>query len=106
MGVTAAIAHDTVNLRGVLDGRDAPAVRAAVYAAVADAAREPGSTCLVDLSDATLVDLTILRALAVASRHADRLGVRVVLRGDSAAMRRCTQLSGLGRWLRWERRSA
>ncbi|QWC84797.1 STAS domain-containing protein [Nocardioidaceae bacterium] len=101
MGNAQATAEDVVRLEGVLDGRHAPAVRAALYETLASVRH--GGTCTVDLSAATLVDLTVLRAVAVASRHAERAGVHVVLRGGPAAVRRCVQLSGLGRWLRWDR---
>ena len=101
MGAASQLLEPVGRLEGVLDGRDAPAVRDALYAAVA--AAEPGSVCVLDVSHATLVDLTVLRAVAVASRHAERNGVRVVLRGGSAAARRCAQLAGLSRWIHWDR---
>lgn len=100
MGVTQQLLEPVGRLDGVLDGRDAPAVREALYAAVASAT--PGSTCVVDVSGATLMDIHFLRAIAVASRHAERVGVRVVLRGGSAAARRCARLAGLSRWIHWD----
>lgn len=100
MSRAASAVEPVLRLAGVLDGRHAPVVRQRLYAAVAEA--EPGSICVVDCSEVTLVDLTVLRAVAVATRHADRRGVKVVLRGGSAAVRRCAQLAGLARWIRWD----
>ena len=101
MGADRQLLEPVGRLEGILDGRDAAAVRESLYAAVA--AAEPGSVCVVDVSSATLVDLTVLRAMAVATRYADRRGVRVVVHGGSAAARRCAQLAGLGRWIHWDR---
>ncbi len=91
---------DTDHLRfaGVLDGRCAPRVRDLVYDSVAGSS----GPVVLDLTDVELVDLTVVRMLAVASRQAERRGTRLVLRGCGSAVRRMVQLSGCGRWLRLE----
>lgn len=85
-------------LGGDFDVRSTREVRTALY----DALRTHGSV-VVDLSDVTTVDVTALRVLAVASRHASRQGGRVTLRGCNGAVRRLLHMTHLIRLVQVER---
>ena len=87
-------------LAGDFDVRSTTEVRAALY----DALRIHRSV-VVDLSEVASVDVTALRVLAVALRHASRRGGHLTLRGCNGAVRRLLHLTHLIRLVEIERRA-
>lgn len=85
-------------LAGDFDVRSTWEVRAALYDHLES---HPGDV-LVDLSEVTTIDMTALRVLAVASRHALAHEHRLTLRGCCPAVRRMMLLSGLYRVIELE----
>jgi len=85
-------------LGGHLDARCTMEVRTAVYDHLAS-----HELVVVDLSDVDSIDLTALRVLAMASRHAARAEQRLTLRGCGPAVRRMLHLSHLIRVVDLER---
>jgi anti-anti-sigma factor len=85
-------------LAGDFDVRSTGEVRPALY----DALEQHGSV-VVDLTDVATIDVTALRVLAVASRHAARQGGQLTLRGCNGAVRRLLHLTHLIRLVEVER---
>lgn len=85
-------------LAGDFDVRSTWEVRGALY----DALATHGSV-VVDLSDVATVDVTALKVLAVASRHASRQGGHLTLRGCNGAVRRLLHMTHLIRLVEVER---
>ena len=88
----------TLHLVGDFDVRSTGAVRDAIY----DRFAEQGDV-VVDLSEVEAVDVTALRVLAVATRHASRRGDHLRLRGCGPSVRRMLHLSRLARVIEVER---
>jgi len=89
-------------LAGDFDVRSTWEVRTALY-------EHLGSHDLdvvVDLTEVTSIDLTALKVLAVATRHAERAGRHLTLRGCGPAVRRLLHLSHLIRLVEVERVAA
>lgn len=91
-------AADALHLVGHFDVRSTGAVRDAIYEEFAT-----GNDVVVDLSEVESVDVTALRVLAVATRHATRRGNHVRLRGCRPAVRRMLHISRLIRAVEVER---
>lgn len=80
-------------LGGPLDARSTAEVRTAIYDHLASY-----DVVVLDVTDVEWVDGTALRMLAVATRHAERSGQHLTLRGVSPQLRRSlrhSRLSGL-----------
>ena len=90
-----------VLLAGDFDVRSTREVRTALYDALRVHER-----VVVDLSEVASVDVTALRVLAAASRHASHQGGRLTLRGCNGAVRRLLHLTHLIRLVEVERRVA
>lgn len=87
-------------LAGDFDVRCTPQVRTALYDALAVHPR-----VVVDLRRVATVDVTALKVLAVASRHAALRGGQLRLRGCNGAVRRLLHLTHLIRLVEVERHS-
>lgn len=85
-------------LVGDFDVRNTWKVRTALYDAL-----DTHGRVVVDLSDVATVDVTALRVLAVASRHASREGGHLTLRGCNGAVRRLLHMTHLIRLVEVER---
>jgi anti-anti-sigma factor len=92
----------TLLLSGDFDVRSTWEVRNAIY----DHLEGHDTDVVVDLTDVTTIDMTALRLLAVATRHASRDGHRLTLRGCGPAVRRMLHLSRLIRVVEVERTAA
>lgn len=92
---------DTLHLVGDFDVRSTGAVRDAIY----DRFEERGDI-IIDLTEVDAVDLTALRVLAVATRHASQRGDHLRLRGCGPSVRRMLHLSGLAGAVEVERAAA
>ena len=79
----------TLVLTGHFDVRSTMEVRAAIYDHMDATPRD----VVIDLSGVTTVDLTALKVLAVATRHAERQGRRLRLLGCGPAVRRLLHMS-------------
>lgn len=91
----------TLHLVGDFDVRSTGAVRDAIYHRF-----EESGDVIVDLTEVEAVDVTALRVLAVATRHASRRGDHLTLRGCGPAVRRMLHLSRLARVIEVERVAA
>lgn len=87
-------------LAGDFDVRNTREVRSALYEAL-----RVHHSVVVDLSDVATVDVTALKVLAVASRHASKQGGHLTLRGCNGAVRRLLHLTHLIRLVEVERRA-
>jgi anti-anti-sigma factor len=92
----------TLRLAGEFDVRSTWQVRDALYEHLH---RHEGDV-VVDLTDVTVVDLTALKVLAVATRAAGRRGQHLTLRGCGPSVRRMLHLSRLIRVVEVERHAA
>lgn len=88
-------------LTGDFDVRSTWEVRMAVYDLLA-----AHDEVVVDLTDVGSVDVTALRVLAAASRHATLEGQRMTLRGCNGAVRRLLHMTHLIRLVEVERVAA
>ena len=91
----------TLVLSGDFDVRSTWEVRNAIY----DHLECHDGDVVVDLSGVSAVDLTALKVLAVATRHALRDGHHLTLRGCTPAVRRMLHLSRLIRVVEVERQA-
>ncbi|HYG93497.1 MAG TPA: STAS domain-containing protein [Nocardioides sp.] len=91
----------TLVLSGDFDVRSTGDVRNAIYEQLRD---HPGDL-VIDISEVDTVDLTALRVIGAASRHASRHGRRLRLRGACPAVRRMLHLTHLIRVVELERES-
>ena len=91
----------TLVLSGEFDVRSTMEVRNALY----DHLDGHDEDVVVDLTDVTVVDLTALKVLAVATRRASREGHHLMLRGCCPSVRRMLHLSRLIRVLEVERQA-
>ncbi len=90
----------TLVLSGEFDVRSTMEVRNALYDHL-----EGHEDVVVDLTDVTVVDLTALKVLAVATRRASRDGHHLMLRGCGPSVRRMLHLSRLIRVVEVERQA-
>ena len=81
---------------GELDLATAPALRAQIGVFFEE---HPGQQLVLDLSDVTFVDSTVLGVLVRAVRIAEQAGSSLAVRNPAAAIRRVFELTGLNRML-------
>jgi anti-anti-sigma factor len=93
----------TLVLTGDFDVRCTLEVRSALYDHLAGT---EGDLVLVDLAGVPAVDLTALRVLAVATRHAEQQGRHLTLRNATPAVRRMLLLSRMRGRVDLEREAA
>ena len=99
---TAAITFERSGTVGVLrpsgelDLATAPEPRAQIGAFFQE---HPGQRLVLDLSDVTFVDSTVLGVLVRAVRIAEQAGSSLAVRNPAAAIRRVFELTGLNRLL-------
>ena len=91
----------TLVLSGEFDVRSTMEVRNALY----DHLEGHAEDVVVDLTQVTVVDLTALKVLAVATRRASREGHHLMLRGCGPSVRRMLHLSRLIRVVEVERQA-
>ncbi len=89
----------TILLSGGVDVRSTMDLRNAIY----DVLEGHDCDVVVDLTEVTMIDLTALKVLAVATRQASREGHHLTLRGCPPAVRRLLHMSHLIRVLEVER---
>jgi len=89
----------TLVLEGAFDVRSTAEVRWLVYALLAG----PDEHVVVDLSAVSAVDVTALRLLAVATRHAWLTGKHLTVRNPGPTVRRMLHLSHLAHAIEVER---
>jgi anti-anti-sigma factor len=89
-------------LAGDFDGRSTWEVRTALYDHLAAHAGD----VVLDLSEVTMIDMTALKVLAVATRYALAHDHHLTLRGCCPAVRRMLLLSRLNRMLEVEHTAA
>ena len=89
-------------LDGAFDVRSTAEVRRVLY----DMLSGPDEEVVVDVSGVTAMDLTALRLLAVATRHAWLTGRHLVVRQPSAAVRRSMHFAHLAHAIEVERIAA
>jgi anti-anti-sigma factor len=92
----------TLVLHGAFDVRSTQEVRAAIYERL-DALDDD---VVLDMSDVSTIDLTALRLLAVATRHAWLTGHYLTVRNPGPAVRRMTHLARLAHAIDVERVAA
>lgn len=104
MGQTMDIMTDgsTLVLSGDFDVRTTWEVRNAIY----DHLEGHDEDVVVDLTEVTAIDVTALKVLAVATRHAIHSGHRLTLRGCGPSVRRMLHISRLIRVVEVERLAA
>ena len=95
----------TLVLRGAFDVRSTWEVRAAIYECL-DSVEGPDLDVVVDMTDVSTIDLTALRLLAVATRHAWLTGHHLTVRNPGPAVRRMTHLARLAHAIEVERAAA
>ncbi|WP_210650676.1 STAS domain-containing protein [Nocardioides sp. SYSU D00065] len=93
---------DTLVLRGAFDVRSTWEVRAAIYERIDDL----DADVVVDMSEVSTIDVTALRLLAVATRHAWLAGHHLTVRNPGPAVRRMAHLARLAHALEVERAAA
>jgi anti-anti-sigma factor len=91
----------TLLLSGDFDVRSTWRVREALY----DHLHQHDGDVVIDLSDVTVIDLTALKVLAVATRAASRDGRHLTLRGCGPSVRRMLHLSRLIRVVEIDRQA-
>ena len=92
----------SVVLDGVLDVRCTAEVRGALYQLLAG----PEGNVVVDMTGVTAIDMTALRLLAVATRHAQMSGHHLTLRNPGPSVRRMIHLARLAHAIEVERVAA
>ena len=92
----------TLVLDGDLDVRSTSEVREALY----ERLDGPEGEIVVDMSRVTAIDLTALRLLAVATRHAWRTGHHLTLRAPGPSVLRMIHLARLAHAIEVERVAA
>ena len=92
----------TLVLHGAFDVRSTQEVRAAIYERLDDL----DDDVVLDMSDVSTIDLTALRLLAVATRHAWLTGHHLTVRNPGPAVRRMTHLARLAHAIDVERVAA
>ena len=92
----------TLVLDGAFDVRCTSEVRYAIYERLSG----PEEHVVIDVSGVTAVDLTALRLLAVATRHAWLTGHHLTVRNPSAPVRRAIHLAHLAHAIEVERHAA
>ncbi len=90
-------------LAGDLDVRSTSELRAAVHEHIRACAADVTGPVVVDVSAVDSVDATALKVIAAASRQAQLLGARMVLRGACPAVLRMLHLTHLIRLVEVER---
>ncbi len=103
IGVVTVHDQPVLRVSGDLDVRSTAKLRAAVHAHVRSRGEDLTAPVVIDISDVRSVDATALKVIAVASREAQRHGVRLVLRGACPAVRRMLHLTHLIRLIEVER---
>ena len=93
---------DTLVLRGAFDVRSTWEVRAAIYERIDDL----DADVVLDMSEVSTIDVTALRLLAVATRHAWLSGHHLTVRNPGPAVRRMAHLARLAHALEVERAAA
>ena len=89
----------TIVLDGALDVRSTAEVRRVLYALLAG----PDEHVVIDLSAVSAIDVTALRLLAVATRHAWLTGHHLRVRNPAPTVRRMIHLSHLAHAIEVER---
>jgi anti-anti-sigma factor len=89
----------TLALDGAFDVRSTAAVRRELYELLSG----PAEHVVVDLSAVTAIDVTALRLLAVATRHAWLTGHQLTVRNPGPTVRRMIHLSHLAHAIDVER---
>ena len=89
-------------LRGAFDVRSTSAVRNAIY----EHLEVRDEDVVLDMSDVSTIDVTALRLLAVATRHAWLTGHHLTVRNPGPAVRRMAHLARLAHALEVERVAA
>jgi anti-anti-sigma factor len=89
-------------LHGAFDVRSTGEVRKAIY----DQLEVDDEDVVLDMSDVTTIDVTALRLLAVATRHAWLTGHHLTVRNPGPAVRRMVHLSRLAHAIEVERVAA
>ena len=92
----------TLVLEGAFDVRSTSEVRYALYTHL----EGPHEDVAIDVSGVTAIDLTALRLLAVATRHAWLTGRHLTVRNPSAVVRRAIHLAHLAHAIEVERAAA
>ena len=89
----------TLVLHGAFDVRSTPEARAAIY----EVLDGPDDDVVIDMTHVTTIDVTALRLLAVATRHAWLNGHHLTVRNPGPAVRRMTHLARLAHAIEVER---
>ena len=89
-------------LHGAFDVRSTPEARVAIYERLAG----PDDEVVIDMTHVTTIDVTALRLLAVATRHAWLNGHHLTIRNPGPAVRRMTHLTRLAHAIEVERDAA
>ena len=89
----------TLALEGAFDVRSTAAVRRELYELLSG----PAEHVVVDVSGVTAIDVTALRVLAVATRHAWLTGHHLTVRNPGPTVRRMIHLSHLAHAIEVER---
>ena len=92
----------TLVLDGAFDVRSTSEVRYAIYAHL----EGPHEHVVLDLSMVTAIDLTAMRLLAVATRHAWLAGRHLTVRNPSPAVRRTMHVARLAHAIEVDRDAA
>ena len=92
----------TLVLHGAFDVRSTREVRAAIYERLDTLDHD----VVLDMTDVTTIDLTALRLLAVATRHAWLTGHHLTVRNPGPAVRRMAHLARLAHAIDVERAAA
>ncbi|MBS2938745.1 STAS domain-containing protein [Nocardioides sp. J2M5] len=95
----------TLVLHGAFDVRSTWEVRNAIYACLEDLDGVDHEV-VVDMTDVSTIDLTALRLLAVATRHAWLTGHHLTVRNPGPAVRRMAHLARLAHAIEVERVAA
>ena len=93
---------DTLVLHGAFDVRSTREVRDAIYERLDD----DDYDVVIDMAGVTTIDVTALRLLAVATRHAWLNGHHLTIRNPGPAVRRMAHLARLAHALEVERDAA